>query len=82
MNTAHPRLAEIENLLDHFQLNETEKKVYIGGLIKGASTIIELAKEIGVHRLTVHQAVTHLVQEGLFLETYYGKKRLVYPYRE
>jgi predicted transcriptional regulator len=45
----------------------------------GASTVVQLADESGLNRVTVHDIVGRLVDKGLFLETRSGQRRLVYP---
>ena len=80
MLSDHPRLQEIEQILIKFDLNETERAVYLAGLVTWPATVIQISRQSTVARLSVHQAVTKLIDMGLFLETYYGKKRLVYPH--
>lgn len=70
---------QIESLLTKLWLNTTEKTVYMTWLELGASTILQLAQATKLNRLTVHQAVDHMVTQGIFVEIRYGKRRLVYP---
>lgn len=75
MNLLH----QIQPLLSKLGLNITEQSVYLAGLSLGPSTILQLAEQSKLKRLTVHQAVQSLVDQGIMMETYYGKRRLVYP---
>lgn len=72
-------LHQIQPLLHKLGLNTTEQTVYLSGLSLGPSTIIQLADHSQLKRLTVHQAVQSLIDQGIMMETYYGKRRLVYP---
>jgi predicted transcriptional regulator len=45
----------------------------------GATTVVQLADESQMNRVTVHDIVGRLVDKGLFLETRSGQRRLVYP---
>ena len=71
-------LTHISLLLDQLGFNDTEKRIYLCGLELGTATIAELAEKLKIHRITTHAAVEHMLQEGVFLETYYGKRRVVY----
>jgi sugar-specific transcriptional regulator TrmB len=72
-------LHQIQPLLHKLGLNTTEQSVYMAGLTLGPSTILQLAEYTKLKRLTVHQAVHSLIEQGVMMETYYGKRRLVYP---
>lgn len=72
-------LHQIQPLLSKLGLNMTEQSVYLAGLTLGPSTILQLAEQSKLKRLTVHQAVYSLIEQGVMMETYYGKRRLVYP---
>lgn len=69
----------IQALLEQLGFNDTEKAVYLCGLETGAASISQLSTKTKINRITTHQAVEHMIKEGVFLETYYGKRRLVYP---
>jgi sugar-specific transcriptional regulator TrmB len=60
-------------------LIESEIQIFFLGLENGALTIAQLAQLSKMNRITVHEIVRRLIRKGLFLETYSGKKRLVYP---
>jgi hypothetical protein len=51
----------------------------MSGLQLGASTILQLSTATKLNRLTVHQAVNHMIEAGIFVAIMYGKRRLVYP---
>lgn len=72
-------LHHIQPLLSKLGLNSTEQSVYLAGLTLGPSTILQLAEQSKLKRLTVHQAVQSMIEQGVVMETYYGKRRLVYP---
>lgn len=80
MQLDNPRLQEIDQLLMQFSLNQTERSVYLTWLLLWPSSIIQLSNHSGLNRLTTHQAVSKMVSLWLFLESYYGKKRFVYPH--
>lgn len=73
------KLISIDHVLKQFGLSDHERKIFCTGLLLGPTTIIALAQSSGIHRLTVHQSVQHLIEQGLFVETYNRKRRLVYP---
>lgn len=73
------KLQHISSLLDQLDFNETEKRIYITGLELGTSSISNLASKAKLNRITTHQAVEKMIKDGIFLETHYGKRRLVYP---
>lgn len=58
---------------------ESDCTIYLLWLEMGASTVVQLADESGIHRVTVHDIVWRLVDRWLFLETRSGQRRLVYP---
>jgi sugar-specific transcriptional regulator TrmB len=60
-------------------IHETDAQLYLVGLQLGASTVIQLATASGINRITAHDSVQRLLHRGLFLETYSGQRRLVYP---
>lgn len=72
-------LNHISSLLTQLSFNDTEKNIYITGLELGTVSISELAKKAKLHRITTHAAVESMIKQGVFLETHYGKRRLVYP---
>ncbi|HNG97529.1 MAG TPA: hypothetical protein PLW93_04635 [Candidatus Absconditabacterales bacterium] len=69
---------EILTILDQFGLSNTEKTLFMASLIIGPTSIIGLSSYTKYKRLTTHHAVAGMIEQGLFLETHYGKKRLVY----
>lgn len=73
------KLQSIDYLLKQFELSDHERMIFCAGLEVWPASIIQLAQHTHLHRLTVHQTVQAMLQQWLFLETYSGKKRLVYP---
>ena len=70
---------KLTNSLIELWLGESDCVIYLLGLEMGASTVVQLADESGIHRVTVHDIVGRLVDKWLFLETRSGQRRLVYP---
>ena len=60
-------------------LHDTDAEIYLTSLRLGACTIRQLTEQTNIHRVTVHDAVARLIANWLLLETYSGKKRLVFP---
>lgn len=60
-------------------LNPTDAQIYVETLTMGASTIVHIADQLSINRVTVHDAVQRLIDKWLFLETHSGQRRLVYP---
>jgi len=72
----------IENIIQNLQklwLHPTDAQIYISSLSLGACTVIQLADQLNLHRVTTHDAVQRLIDKWLFLETHSGQRRLVYP---
>lgn len=72
-------LDHITALLTQLGLNDTQKQIYITGLETGPISISDLSKTSWLGRINVHVAVQSMIEQGIFLETHYGKRRLVYP---
>lgn len=70
---------KVINSLLELWLWESDCIIYLLWLEIGASTVVQLADESGIHRVTVHDIVGRLVEKWLFLETRSGQRRLVYP---
>ena len=70
---------KIEATLRKLGLTISEVQVFFAGLERGAATIKQLADDTKMGRITVHEIARRLIKKGLFLETYSGKKRMVYP---
>lgn len=71
-----------ENILKNLQklwLHPTDAQIYITSLSMGACTVIQLADQLDLNRVTAHDAVQRLINKWLFLETHSGQRRLVYP---
>lgn len=69
---------QLIHLLDQFWLSETEKTLFLASLVIGPTSIIWLSSYTKHKRLTTHHAISSMIEQWLFLETHYGKKRLVY----
>jgi len=59
-------------------LGESDISIFLLGLEMWATSIANLAKRADMWRVTVHEIVRRLIDKGLFLESYSGKKRVVY----
>ena len=71
-----------ENLLKQLNaigLHDTDAQVYLASIRMGACTIGQLTTQTKINRITVHDCVGRLINKGLLLETFSGKRRLVYP---
>lgn len=71
-----------EHIIQNLQklwLHPTDAQIYISSLSLGACTVIQLADELDLNRVTTHDAVQRLIDKWLFLETHSGQRRLVYP---
>lgn len=79
MALAKTHIQKLEQLLVSFWLNTTEVAIYLTGLKVWPNPIMQLAEHAGLKRVTTHAAVSTLIDQWLFLETYRGRKRLVYP---
>ncbi len=62
-------------------LHSTDAQIYIASLWMGACTVVQLADDLKLNRVTTHDAIQRLIKRWLFLETYSGQHRLVYPKR-
>lgn len=76
----HPRIGEIQSILQRFDLNETQQTVYLTWLVLGPATVIQIADHAKLGRLAVHQASKQLIDLWLMMETWQGKRRLIYPH--
>jgi len=70
---------QILNALQQLWLHPTDAQIYLHSLSLGACTVIQLADQLKLHRVTTHDAVQRLIDKWLFLETHNGQRRLVYP---
>lgn len=69
----------IHPLLLQLGLTENEVSVFFAGFKLGPSTVIQLATETKLQRITTHAIIERLLYKGLFLATTSKQKRLVYP---
>lgn len=67
----------VQSLLGQLGCNDREVDIYLESLLRGPSSIQELARAMKVHRVTVHSAVELLIDKGLMTETRKGKRRLI-----
>lgn len=65
--------------LQQLWLHPTDAQIYLTSLSLGACTVIQIADQLKLNRVTAHDAVQRLIDRGLFLETHSGQRRLVYP---
>jgi len=72
-------LRKINHVLKQLWLIESEVEIFLLWLETGAATIQQFADQTRMNRITVHEIIRRLIKKWLFLETYSGKKRLVYP---
>lgn len=76
----HSRLAQLQPMLSSLWLNSTQCSVYLQWLVLWPASIIQLAQHTQLGRLAVHQASKQLLDLWLMMETWQGKRRLVYSH--
>jgi sugar-specific transcriptional regulator TrmB len=64
--------------IQEFGLTEIEAKIYLSLLDKKESTVLELARNTGIKRATVHFNVENLIAKGLISQTKINNKRVLY----
>lgn len=72
-----------QSLIDHLRniwLSETDAHVYLSSVRLGAWSINQLTENTKINRITVHDSVARLITKWLLLETFSGKRRLIYPW--
>jgi hypothetical protein len=65
--------------LRNIGLAETDALAYMTSIHLGACSVGQLTTKTKINRITVHDSVARLISKWLLLETYSGKRRLVYP---
>lgn len=60
-------------------LNETDAEVYLASIHIWAASIKDLTTHTKLHRITTHDSVWRLIEKWLLLETFSGRKRLIFP---
>ncbi len=65
----------MEKMLESLGLTFTESKVYLALLRRGSSPVGRLAKETGIHRRTVYDAVERLIEKGMISYITQNNKR-------
>lgn len=80
----YPTMKKIssETIIHHLEeiwLHHTDAEVYLASIRLGACTINQLTTQTKINRITVHDSVGRLIEKWLLLETYSGKRRLVFP---
>lgn len=68
---------KIVKMMSHFDCTEREGLIYLHCLKTGISTVSDVAKDLGINRITVHSAVEQLLKKGFLYETRKGKKRFI-----
>ena len=63
--------------LEEFGLNTKEAKIYLASLQLGPSTVQDIAKQAGVHRVSTHDILQSLIDKNLIEQTSRGKKRIL-----
>lgn len=66
----------LEQYLQSIGLSDKESKLYLTGLQLGPSSIQTLAQQSGVKRSTVYEVISPLIDQGLFVTTQKGKRKL------
>lgn len=64
-------------LLKSLGLSEIEAKLYQGLLEMGSTTIMELANNVGIKRITAHFNIESLIAKGLVVQTKHGARRQI-----
>lgn len=67
------------NILNKLGMTESEIDVVFAWLKIGPATVIQLAKNTWLKRITTHAIIQRLLEKWVFLETKNKTKRLVYP---
>lgn len=65
--------------LEKIGLHSTDASIYLASIHIGACTINQLTEHSWYHRITTHDSVGRLISKWLLLETFSGKRRLVFP---
>jgi len=65
--------------LDKLWLHKTDAQIYLASIHIGACTINQLTSQTKINRITVHDSIGRLIEKGLLLETFSGRRRLVFP---
>jgi len=68
---------ELVKQIQEFGLTEIEAKIYLSLLDKKESTVLELARNTGIKRATVHFNVENLIAKGLISQTRINNKRIL-----
>lgn len=68
-------MAHISYSLEDFGLSKYESKVYLDLFFAGRGTVLSVAKNTGINRITVHKSVDSLVKLGLVNVYIVGKRR-------
>lgn len=65
--------------LEKIGLHTTDASLYLASIHLWACTINQLSTQTWLHRITVHDSVARLITKWLLLETFSGKRRLIFP---
>lgn len=60
-------------------LKETDATIYLASITLWACTIKQITQHTNTNRITTHDSVGRLIKKWLLLETYSGKRRLIFP---
>jgi len=60
-------------------LGETDAHIYLASVRIGACSINQLSSKTGINRVTTHDSVGRLIEKWLLLNSFAGKRRLIYP---
>ncbi len=69
--------SQLVRQLSQFGCNDREARIYLESLQAGPATIQQLATRLKYNRVTVHSAVSQLLEKGILFESRKGKKRLI-----
>lgn len=66
----------LEQYLQSLGLSDKEAKLYLAGLQLGPASIQQLAQDSGVKRSTIYELITSLIDQGLFIISQKGKRKV------
>lgn len=72
----HRELEKIKKALLQLELTEKEIAAYITLLEKGAGSVQDISRTLGINRVTIYSAIEALKRKGLAAETKRGKRTL------
>lgn len=63
----------LENLMENFNLDEKEAKVYLASLERGLSPASKVAEQAGLNRVTTYEVLKRLIRRGIISTVTYGQ---------